>query len=301
MSMARAIDKIRIAELFLLFACLFTRCYAQKESIVISPGDSIHVKVLEAPELEQTGRVNDEGVLPLIIGGDVKLAGLTPIEAASTIRQALERGHYILNPHVVVNIEQTATLNVTVLGAVKAPGSYSINTPRSILDVLSLAGGLAPDASRKVTIERHDTKELIDYVVSNRSQVALKNDVMVFPGDKVIVPKAGIIYILGDVGRPGGIEMATNDSKLSALQAVAMAGGTRPSAVPSHTVLVRKQADGTYVETRLNVSAMQKGKMPDMQLQADDIVYIPFSYLRNIVLGAGSLLAAAASAAVYRF
>lgn len=117
----------------------------------------------------------------------------------------------------------------------------------------------------------------------------------------MIVPKADVVYILGDVNRPGGIAMVTNDSKLSALQAISLAGGTPPNAVPSRARLIRKQADGSHVEIPLQLSAIQKGKQPDIPLQADDVVYVPFSYARNMAVGAGSLVGATTSAAIYRF
>jgi polysaccharide export outer membrane protein len=95
--------------------------------------------------------------------------------------------------------------------------------------------------------------------------------------------------------------MVTNDSKLSVIQAMTLAGGTPPNAVPSQARLIRKKADGTRVEIPLQLSAMEKGKNPDLQLQADDIIYVPFSYTRNMAVGAGSLVGATSSAAIYRF
>jgi polysaccharide export outer membrane protein len=261
----------------------------------------LHLKVLEAPELEQSSRVSDAGTLTLILGGKVQVAGLTPADAAIAIERVLVEGHYVLTPHVSVTTEQTATQNVTILGQVRTPGSYPIATPRPILDVLALAGGLNDLAQRKVTIQRHSTKERVDYVLSNSANAALDANVPVYPGDTVLVPKADVVYVLGDVNRPGGIAIVTNDSKLSALQALSLAGGTPPNAVPSHSRLIRKQADGTHVELPLQLSAMQKGKEPDIPLQGDDIIYVPFSYARNMAVGAGSLVGATSSAAIYRF
>jgi polysaccharide biosynthesis/export protein len=286
---------------FLFLLCCAACCYAQTESLTIARGDLLQIKVLEAPELEQSARVTDAGTLPLILGGAVQVAGLTPSEAALVIERALVDGHYVLTPHASVTIEKTATQNVTIMGQVRAPGSYPLATPRPVLDVLALAGGLTDIADRKVTIQRHATKEQIEFVVSNSAKTALDASVDVFPGDTVVVAKADVVYILGDVNRPGGIAMVTNDSKLSALQALSLAGGTPPNAVPSHARLFRKQADGSHVEIPLQLSAMQKGKRPDMQLQADDIVYVPFSYARNMAVGAGSLVSATSSAAIYKF
>jgi polysaccharide export outer membrane protein len=286
--------------LFILFCCA-GYCLAQTESLTIGPGDLLHLKVLEAQELEQATRVSDAGTVTLILGGKVRVAGLTPAEAAVAVERALAAGHYVLTPHVSVTTEQTATQNVTILGQVRSPGSYPIATPRPILDVLALAGGLNDLAQRKVTIQRHASKERVDYVLSNSANAALDANVPVYPGDTVLVPKADVVYVLGDVNRPGGIAIVTNDSKLSALQALSLAGGTPPNAVPSHSRLIRKQADGSHVELPLQLSAMQKGKEPDIPLQGDDIIYVPFSYARNMAVGAGSLVGATSSAAIYRF
>jgi polysaccharide biosynthesis/export protein len=292
---------MRVAIWLLILLCGTAFCYAQTESLTIGPGDMLHVKVLEAPELEQSARVTDAGTLTLILGGSVQVGGLTPPGAAAAVTKTLVEGHYLLTPHVSVIMEQTATQNVTIMGQVRSPGSYPIGTPRPILDVLALAGGLTDLANRTVTIQRHASKERLQFVVSNSASNALDGSVAVLPGDTVIVPKADVVYILGDVGRPGGIAMITNDSKLSAVQAISLAGGTPPNAVPSHARLIRKQADGTHVELPLQLSAMQKGKEPDIALQADDIVYVPFSYARNMAVGAGTLVGATSSAAIYRF
>jgi polysaccharide biosynthesis/export protein len=292
---------MRFSKWLLFLFCSAACCFAQTESVTIGHGDTVHVKVLEAPDLEQSVRVNDAGTLTLILGGSVKVDGLTPVEAAAAIEKTLVDGHYILTPHVSVTLDQTVTKNVTIMGQVRSPGSYAINTPRPILDVLALAGGLTDVADRRVTIQRHDTKERTVFVLANSANSALDANVLVSPGDTVIVPKAEVVYILGDVNRPGGIAMVTNDSKLSVLQAITLAGGTPPNAVPSHARLIRKQADGSHVEMPLQLSAMQKGKQPDMPMQADDIIYVPFSYARNMAVGAGALVGSASSAAIYRF
>jgi polysaccharide export outer membrane protein len=292
---------MRVFKSLVLLFCCAVCCCAQTESLTIGPGDLLHLKVLEAPELEQSARVTDAGTLTLILGGSVQVAGLAPPEAALAIARVLVEHHYVLTPHVSVTLEQTATQNVTIMGQVRSPGSYPIGTPRPILDVLALAGGLTDLADRKVTIERYATKERVEFVVSNSAKAALDASIAVLPGDTVIVPKADVVYILGDVNRPGGIAIVTNDSKLSALEALSLAGGTPPNAVPSHARLIRRQADGSHVDLPLQLSAMQKGKQPDIPLQSDDIVYVPFSYARNMAVGAGSLVGATSSAAIYKF
>jgi len=274
---------------------------AQKnESLLIGPGDLLHVQVFDTPELTQDARVTDAGDIPLLLGGRVKVANLTPAQAAHAIESTLVRGHFLLRPSVLVTVTQYATQNVTILGEVHTPGAYPIGTPRSILDVLALAGGLSETADRKVLIERHGTSTRVPYFVSNAPGVALDTAVKVYPGDTVIVPRAGIVYVLGDVSKPGGYTMTNNDAKISALELIARAGGALHSAAASHSRLIRKSGSG-YVEIPLPLNKIQDGKRADVQLEADDIVYVPFSYMRNFVVNAATLVGQIGGAAIYKY
>jgi polysaccharide export outer membrane protein len=271
---------------------------AQKESLLIGPGDVVHVIVFDTPELEQHARITDSGDLNLVMGGPAHVADLTPADAARKVEEALEKGQILNHPKVAITVEEYATAKVSVLGDVRAPGAYAINTPRSVLDVLTLSGGLLPTADRKVVIERRGTREKIPYYVTNKADAALDTAVMVNPGDSLIVPKAGIVYVLGDVARPGGYTMTNNEAQLTVLQLIARAGGTNISAVPSHAKLIHKK-DNSYVEEALPLSAMQKGNRADMALQADDIVWVPFSYLRHFATNANQLVGQLGAAAIY--
>lgn len=270
------------------------------ESLLIGPGDMLHVQVFDTPELDQHARVTDAGELPLLLGGSVKVSALTPTEAARAIEKALLDGHYLVQPKVLVSVDDYATQKVSVLGEVKTPGAYAIGTPRSVLDVLTLAGGLNELADRKILIERRNSQEKIPYFVSNKADAAFDTAIQIHPGDTLFVPKAGIVYALGDVGRPGGYTMTNNEGNISVLELVARAGGTNHSAVPSHAKLIRKDGD-KYIEIALPLSAMQKGNRIDMALQPGDIVYVPFSYMRSLAMNAGGIAASAAGSVIYRF
>jgi polysaccharide export outer membrane protein len=217
--------------LSLLFCVTFS--YAQKETLPIGPGDLLQVVVLEAPNLDQHARVSDTGDLPLILGGNINLSGMTPFEAAQKIHARLVEGKYLVDPHVAVTVEHSATTNVSVNGQVKAPGSYEIDTPRSMTDVLALAGGMLDTADRAVTIKRRDGLELTEQFESNDGKAALKHDVLINPGDTVYVSRVLQVYLLGNFARPGAYSASPNSSRLTVLQAVAYAGGTPPTAVPS--------------------------------------------------------------------
>ena len=271
-----------------------------QESLLIGPGDLLHVQVLDTLELEEHARVTDAGELPLVSGGSVKVASLTPIQAARVIEDALVQRNIMLHPHVLVTVEQNPNQMVSVLGEVQRPSAYPIETPRSVLDVLALAGGLTSGADRNILIERKGTKEKIPYFVSNKGDVAVDNAVTVNPGDTVLVPKADLVYALGDVGRPGGYAMADISSKLSVLELTSLAGGIPPTGVPGKARLIRKTDQG-YVEIPIPLNKMEQGKRSDLPLQAGDILYVPFSYLRNLAVNAAAIVATAGNAAVYRF
>jgi polysaccharide biosynthesis/export protein len=195
-------------------------------------------------------------------------------------------------------VEQYATQNVSVMGQVRNPGMFPITTPQPIIKGLALAGGLTELADRNITIQRGgDPDKRVTYFLSNRSEAAFTGGVTVNPGDTVLVPKAPIVYVLGDVGRPGAFSIGTNDSKLTALQAIAMAGSVAKSAVPSKARLIRRGQNGTQ-ELPLQLSAIQKGTQPDIDLQADDIIYVPFSFLKNAAMGTAQIAAQTASAAI---
>lgn len=270
------------------------------ESLLIGPGDLVHVIVFDSPELEQKARVSDAGEMHLLMGGTVKLVGLTPIVAASIVEDALRGRHIMRNPSVQISIEEYATGRVSVFGEVRSPGAYAVPTPRSILDVLTLAGGLTENADRHIVVKRHGTSEKLDYFVSNDPSMALDKAPSVYSGDTVLIAKAAVVYVLGDVKLAGGYTMTNNESQLSVLQLIARAGGTPPTAAPSHSRLIRHTATG-YTNMPLPLSAMQKGKSPDIALEPGDIVYVPFSYLRNLAFNSAGIAATAGNAAIYRF
>ena len=270
------------------------------ESLLIGAGDVLHVQVIEAPEMEQHVRVTDNGMIPLVGAGDVKVGGLTIAEAQTAIHDHLIATHYMNHPQVLVSVEQYATETVSVIGEVARPGVFPITTPRTVLDVLSFAGGITNVADRNITIQRHGSKDdSTSYYISNDPKQAISSQVMVNPGDTVIVPKAGIVYILGDVNRPGGFAMSNNQDHMTLLQALALAGGVTHTAKQGHARLIRV-AEGTQQEQQLNLGEIQKGKRPNPTLFPGDILYVPFSWAKNLAtMGAPGIAASASSAAIY--
>jgi polysaccharide biosynthesis/export protein len=271
---------------------------AQRESLLIGPGDLIQVDVLDTPEMEQQVRVTDEGNAPLAYVGNVKVGGMTPGAAAEAIQLLLISNNVMKHPQVTVRVQEYSTQDVSVLGQVHTPGAYPLTTPQPVLRVLSLAGGVTDLADRQVTIKRHGSPEQLTYMLSNDPQKMLTDMVMVYPGDIVMVPNAPVIYIMGDVGRPGGYAMSSNASHLTLLQAIARAGSANKTSVPSKVRLIRNTGDGAK-ETRVHLDAMEKGKIPDIDLQANDIIFVPFSWMKNVAMSGSTIAASTAGAAIY--
>ena len=161
-----------------------------------------------------------------------------------------------------------------------------------------MAGGLTNLADIHVTIHRRSGLDQIVAVdLPNNPTTSIRSSVAVAPGDQVVVPKAGIVYVLGDVGRPGGYVMQ-NDGKLTVLQAVALAAGTTRTASERSVRLVRK-TDAGLTEYPVPLHDMQTGKKPDLALQAEDVLYIPDSSMKNLMLGASAVMASVSGAAIY--
>jgi polysaccharide biosynthesis/export protein len=126
----------------------------------------------------------------------------------------------------------------------------------------------------------------------------LSDVVMVYPGDTVLVARAPMVYVMGDVNRPGGYVITTNDARLSLLQVIAMAGSANKTSVQSHVRLIRTTDHG-QVELPVRLDQMEKGKQPPLMLQANDIVYVPFSWTKNFAMSSANIAASTAGAAVY--
>jgi polysaccharide export outer membrane protein len=267
------------------------------ESLLIGPGDLLHVTVFRENDLDQKVRVKDSGEVGLQLVGNVMVKGLAPAEAAEKIASRYKDLGFLNRPQVAVFVEESVTERVAVLGEVQHPGLVPLTSSRSLLDVLSQAGGLTIAADRHITIRRPGQPPFTVFLSNDATRALADADVLVMPGDTILVPKAGIVYVLGDVGRPGGFVMQ-DDARLTLLQALSLASGPNKTAAENQTRLLRR-VNGQVTELPIDLKAIERGKQSDPQLEADDIVFIPFSLFKNMALGATSILAAAGSAAVY--
>jgi len=248
-------------------------------SLPISFGDLIQVTVFDSPELSGALRVNSRGEVVLPLGGAVKVKGLTAADAGAAIAAQLKESGVLLEPHVTVLILEYQTQGVTVTGEVRSPGVYPLLANRTVLDMIALAGGLNENAGKVATVFHRDTPGDVRQVHLNvsvqTSASATEGSVEVLPGDTISVSRSGVIYILGDVGRPGGFLVEHND-RLSVLQAIALAGGANQTAKMGDTRLMRKTNDGR-IEMDFDLKKILKGDGSDLLMADGDILYVPVS------------------------
>jgi polysaccharide export outer membrane protein len=248
---------------------------------LIDAGDLLKVSIFGAPESDQEVRVSATGDISLNFIGPVHVAGVTTEQAQTVIAKKLTDGAFFAEPQVSVFVKEYATQGVSVLGEVQKPGVYPLLGARRLFDVMSLAGGATDRAGKIVSITRRDRpQEVRSVTLSRDSEKSLQSNVEVFPGDTVMVSKAGVVYVVGDVRKPSGVIM-DNSTDMTVLQALAMAEGALPTASLNKARLIRKTPSGPQ-EIPLQLKNMLAAKSPDVHLQAEDIVFVPTSTARSV-------------------
>jgi polysaccharide export outer membrane protein len=252
-------------------------------AITIGPGDLLDLSVFDVPELVLKVRVDVNGCVSLAFLGDLKLGGMTVGNAQRLIARELVAHQLVKDPQVSIFIEEFATQGITVYGEVNAPGIYPLMGPHHLYDVISAAGGLTLKSGRTVTVlhaGQSDLPEVVALTNVNASENPLEHaNVPIYPGDTIVVSKAGMVYVLGEVNKPGAFLMEDNTS-ISVLKATALAGGTTKLASLKGSLILRKSLAGT-TQTRIPLDKIYHGKAQDMQLHAEDIVFVPLSNIRN--------------------
>ena len=267
----------------------------------IQPGFQLNAQVYDEPDLSGQFRVGSDGNITLPLVGAVHVAGKTLAQAQQAVQQSFKSAQILKNPQVSLDITQYAPTLVTVLGEVNNPGRLQMLAPHSLLDVVGFAGGETQMAGGNVEVRHHDHGQIVDTTYryerdGNGDSIA---GVVVHDGDTVIVPRAGIVYVLGQVTRPGGYLMQ-EDGKLDTAQAISMAMGTTLIASTKHILIIRRKPDGTYVQFNVAYNDMVHGKITPPPLEPQDIVYVPNSRIKTTFADVQGLLTAATSATIYR-
>ena len=266
----------------------------------IGAGDLVEMSVFDTPELSGKLRVSNTGdvILPLV--GTLHLQGLKAEEAQNLIRQNLIDGGFLKDPQVTVFISEYATQGVSIVGEVHKPGNYPAFGAHRLLDYLSLAEGLTPLAGTAIVITHSGHPEQPQTVkMAAGAAPQPENNPEILPGDTIFVEKTGIVYVVGDVVRPGGFPM-DHDEQLSILQAIALAQGVNYTAAKGSVRLIRTTATGRQ-EIPIDLKKIFASKAVDIAMQDNDILFVPSSTARGALKAISTTaVPAAASATIYR-
>ncbi len=281
------------------------------QDYLLGPGDIIEVTVFGVEELRRKELVlNARGLVSLPFIGEVALAGLTAREAEVKVG-SLYDSTVMKNPQVGVSVKEYRSQFINVLGAVLKPGIYQLNRRAFLADALAMAGGLlAEKAEPKAVI--HRSKEITSAEISAESmggetleidlrQLLEKGDIRlnvpVYAGDVISVPERveSFFYVLGDVSRGGAFEIKKGE-RITVSKALASAGGLLPTAKKKNTSILRSNPDGTTMQIPVDADRLLKGKIADIELAENDVVFVPGSTTkaigRGVLNGIGGILSA---------
>lgn len=296
--------------LALLLSCGCTQSSAQSNSsstpaappgpTVISDGDMLDVAVFESPDLSTKVRVSEDGDADLPLVGKVHLQGLSLTDASTTIRTRLIQRRFVKDPKVTVSISEYATRGVSVLGEVKKPGIYTAMGSHRLNDYISLSEGLTQQAGTRVSITHRNAPDQPTTVrISSSGKPTPGSNPLIESGDTIVVPKAGQVYVVGDVVRPGEYLM-DHDEQLTIVQALALAQGANRTALLKHSMIIRKTDTGR-TEIPVDLDKVLTMKSKDITLADNDILFIPVSKTKRAVnRSLEAIVQTAVGAASYR-
>lgn len=255
----------------------------------LGEGDLLTVKVYESKDLDTEVRVSSLGEISLPLLNNVNVFNLTTAEAEEKV-ETLYREKYIHDPHVIIHIKEHVSKQITLVGAVKMPGTYDYVTRRRLLDVLAVANGLLEDAGSiaYVTRENPDTKERMRYMVSLDEllkQGNMRQNLVVLGGDVIFIPMAGQCFIDGAVRNPGTYALKT---KMTITEALALAGGLASYADDDGIKLIRYMgSDQERAIVSLSYSDLQAGMGDTLFLQDQDMIFAESSSMGLMTSGSG--------------
>jgi polysaccharide export outer membrane protein len=270
---------------------------ANVTSYVLGPEDQITVRVFAADDIpDKPVQIDNDGTVTLPMIGSVHAAGLTVDQLQGNLVTAYKK--YFKNPQVTVQVNDFRSQPVSVAGNVSAPGVVQLRGNRNLMEVIGQAGGLRADAGDSVLITRNLSEGPIPvsgaftdpsgkYSIAHiniRSIMSGKDpeeNIQIKPHDVITVPRARLIYVLGNVGRPGGYVLTENET-MSLTQALALAGGWDKTAALSGARILRADGGPTREQIPLNIKKIMENKAPDLELRPDDILFVPNSLAKVV-------------------
>ena len=273
-----------------------------RSTYLLGPDDLLDIA---GPELGDVAnkpvRIDSDGNIQVPPAGRVHMAGLTVEQSEEEVDKVLST--YIRHPEVAIAVRELRSQPVSILGAVNTPGVHQIQGHKTLLEMLSMAGGIRPDAGYSIRITRQlgwgciplpgaalDASGKFSVAEVNLQKIMeAKNpeeNIQILPHDVISVPKAEMVYVIGEVKRSGGFVLGEHQS-ISVLQALALAEGLNGTADTRHARILRLRRDADQrEEMAVDVKDVLTGKKPDVPLQGDDILFIPGSTGKKAALRA---------------
>jgi polysaccharide export outer membrane protein len=250
---------------------------------VIGNDDLIGITVYDAPELSHAVRVDPDGDIRLpMLQKHIHASGLYPAQLESAVTAALITGKVLVDPIVTVTVVEYRSRPITIVGAVRSPGTFQAAGTITLLDAISRAGGLSESAGSEILISHQptDAKDKSGALIQRISVRGLLNgedpalNLHLQGGEEIRVPEAGRVYVLGRVKRPGTF-IITDGLESSVMKAVALSDGL--DSFPSHKAYIYRVegGSGSRSEIPVELKSIMDRKSPDVALMANDILYIP--------------------------
>jgi polysaccharide biosynthesis/export protein len=258
----------------------------------IGPNDLIAISVYDSPELTRTIRVGADGMIRLpMLSQRIKADGLLPLALESAIAEALRAEELLVDPVVTVTIAEYHSRPINVAGAVKNPITFQAAGPVTLLDALTRAGGLSPDAGPEILVSHMQTGEdgapaALVQRIPVKALIELADPEMnlkLTGGEEIRVPEVRKVYVVGTVRRPGAFPVQ-NTAETTVLQMLALAEGLGPFASKQAYIYRQDAETGSKHEIPIELSKIMGRKAPDVPLQPDDILYIPDNAGRRITV-----------------
>ena len=262
-------------------------------SMTLGPGDEL---TLGAPDIEELDkrvlRVQADGTVNVPEIGPLTAEGLTPEKFQRVLTDALKT--QFRDPQTSFTSIDVKSKPVSILGAVNRPGVQQADGGRSLLEMISLAGGLRSDAGPIIKVTRDSADDASTFPAGIRPTLTdghltaelpvaglfsgekPEENIAILPGDVITVPKEKLVYVVGDVKRAGGFPIGETDD-FTVLKAISMAEGLDSFADTAHTRILRASANGKRTEEEIDLKKLLAGKTEDVRLQANDILFIPNS------------------------
>lgn len=257
--------------IFIALLAIFVACPSMAQDYVIGEGDVVKITIYDHDDLTQTVRVNGDGTIMLSLLGQIKVGGLSVAKASKKVA-ALYADGYLVNPQVNIFIEEFRSGKATILGQISKPGLYELRHHTTLLELISTAGGLTDNAGNIATIKRRnsETNKSENIITIDLRQLVEKGDttlnIPIETGDNIYIQKANLVYVSGEVKKPG-VYKCTDGTSI--IKAITLAGGFTDKAAPSKVKLIRKLGGQERVLEKVNM---------DLLVGSDDIIVVPESF-----------------------